>query len=36
MNADLPGWLVNSLIYLAAAGVAVPLARKLGLGAIIG
>ena len=31
-----PAWLVNSFIYLAAAVVAVPLAKKLGLGAIIG
>jgi glutathione-regulated potassium-efflux system ancillary protein KefC len=31
-----PAWLVNSLIYLSAAVIAVPLARKLGLGAIIG
>ena len=34
--SELPGWLVNSLIYLSAAVIAVPLARKLGLGAIIG
>ncbi len=33
---ELPSWLVNSLIYLSAAVIAVPLARKLGLGAIIG
>ena len=33
---NLPGWLTNSLIYLAAAVIAVPLAKKLGLGAIIG
>ena len=31
-----PAWLVNSFIYLAAAVIAVPLAKKLGLGAIIG
>ncbi|MGH6640459.1 MAG: glutathione-regulated potassium-efflux system protein KefC, partial [Polaromonas sp.] len=31
-----PAWLVNSFIYLAAAVVAVPLAKKLGLGSIIG
>ena len=31
-----PAWLVNSLIYLAAAVVAVPIAKKLGLGSIIG
>ncbi|CAN5264001.1 glutathione-regulated potassium-efflux system protein KefC [soil metagenome] len=31
-----PVWLVNSFIYLAAAVVAVPLAKKLGLGSIIG
>ena len=36
VNAELPGWLINSLIYLSAAVLAVPLARKLGLGAIIG
>jgi glutathione-regulated potassium-efflux system ancillary protein KefC len=29
-------WLTGSLIYLAAAVLAVPLARLLGLGAIIG
>ena len=33
---NLPGWLANSLIYLAAAVIAVPLAKKLGLGSIIG
>ena len=33
---NLPGWLTNSLIYLAAAVIAVPLAKKLGLGSIIG
>ncbi|CAM3428423.1 glutathione-regulated potassium-efflux system protein KefC [Polaromonas hydrogenivorans] len=31
-----PAWLINSFIYLAAAVVAVPLAKKLGLGSIIG
>ena len=31
-----PDWLANSFIYLAAAVVVVPLAKKLGLGAIIG
>ena len=31
-----PAWLVNSLIYLAAAVIAVPVAKKMGLGAIIG
>ncbi|MBI2726130.1 MAG: glutathione-regulated potassium-efflux system protein KefC [Polaromonas sp.] len=31
-----PSWLTNSFIYLAAAVVAVPIAKKLGLGAIIG
>ena len=31
-----PAWLVNSLIYLAAAVISVPLAKKLGLGSIIG
>ncbi len=31
-----PTWLSNSLIYLAAAVIAVPLARALGLGAILG
>ncbi|MES2402352.1 MAG: monovalent cation:proton antiporter-2 (CPA2) family protein, partial [Pseudomonadota bacterium] len=31
-----PAWLVNSFIYLAAAVVAVPIAKKLGLGSIIG
>ncbi len=34
MAAD--GWLVNGLVYLGAAVLAVPLARLLGLGAIIG
>ena len=31
-----PVWLINSFIYLSAAVVAVPLAKKLGLGSIIG
>ncbi|MES2190392.1 MAG: glutathione-regulated potassium-efflux system protein KefC [Pseudomonadota bacterium] len=31
-----PAWLTNSFIYLAAAVVAVPIAKKLGLGSIIG
>jgi glutathione-regulated potassium-efflux system ancillary protein KefC len=31
-----PPWLINSLIYLAAAVLAVPISRALGLGAIIG
>ena len=31
-----PAWLINSFIYLAAAVVVVPLAKKLGLGSIIG
>ncbi|MCX7257171.1 MAG: glutathione-regulated potassium-efflux system protein KefC [Polaromonas sp.] len=31
-----PVWLINSFIYLSAAVIAVPLAKKLGLGAIIG
>jgi glutathione-regulated potassium-efflux system ancillary protein KefC len=31
-----PGWLSSSLIYLAAAVIAVPLSRALGLGAILG
>jgi glutathione-regulated potassium-efflux system ancillary protein KefC len=30
------GWLINGLIYLAAAVLAVPLSKKLGLGSIIG
>ncbi|MDH5339956.1 MAG: monovalent cation:proton antiporter-2 (CPA2) family protein, partial [Rubrivivax sp.] len=33
---DIPSWLQSSLIYLAAAVLAVPLARLLGLGSIIG
>lgn len=32
----LPGWLTNSLIYLAAAVIAVPLSRAIGLGSILG
>ena len=31
-----PAWLMNSFVYLAAAVVAVPLSKKLGLGAIVG
>lgn len=31
-----PAWLINSFIYLAAAVLAVPVSKKLGLGAIIG
>ena len=31
-----PAWLINSLIYLGAAVIAVPVAKKLGLGSIIG
>ncbi len=31
-----PSWLINSLIYLGAAVIAVPLSKKLGLGSIIG
>ena len=34
MNA--PDWLINSFIYLSAAVIAVPVAKKLGLGSIIG
>ncbi|GAA4337075.1 glutathione-regulated potassium-efflux system protein KefC [Variovorax defluvii] len=33
---DAPGWLVNTLIYLGAAVLVVPLSKALGLGAIIG
>ena len=33
---DAPAWLINTFIYLSAAVVAVPLAKKLGLGSIIG
>jgi glutathione-regulated potassium-efflux system ancillary protein KefC len=36
MMSGAPAWLVNSFIYLAAAVIAVPLAKKLGLGSIIG
>ncbi|HEY1229219.1 MAG TPA: monovalent cation:proton antiporter-2 (CPA2) family protein, partial [Ramlibacter sp.] len=36
MEHVLPAWLSNSLIYLGAAVIAVPLSRALGLGAIIG
>ena len=36
MTEAAPAWLTNSLIYLSAAVVAVPLAKKLGLGSIIG
>ncbi len=36
MDAHLPAWLLNSLIYLAAAVIVVPLSKALGLGAIIG
>ena len=32
----LPSWLINSIIYLSAAVIAVPLSKALGLGAIIG
>ena len=31
-----PSWLINSLIYLGAAVIAVPVSKKLGLGSIIG
>ena len=31
-----PSWLTNSLIYLSAAVITVPLAKKIGLGSIIG
>src|SRR5919206_5258638 len=31
-----PAWLTNSLIYLAAAVIAVPLSRAIGLGSILG
>ena len=31
-----PAWLINSLIYLSAAVIAVPLSKALGLGSIIG
>jgi glutathione-regulated potassium-efflux system ancillary protein KefC len=36
MIEQAPAWLTNSLIYLSAAVIAVPLARALGLGSIIG
>ncbi|WP_427913758.1 glutathione-regulated potassium-efflux system protein KefC [Ramlibacter sp. MMS24-I3-19] len=36
MEHMLPAWLSNSLIYLGAAVIAVPLSRALGLGSIIG
>jgi glutathione-regulated potassium-efflux system ancillary protein KefC len=36
MEAHAPAWLTNSLIYLSAAVIAVPLSRALGLGAILG
>jgi glutathione-regulated potassium-efflux system ancillary protein KefC len=36
MMDNAPAWLVNGLIYLSAAVIAVPLSRALGLGAIIG
>ena len=36
MTEHAPAWLINSFIYLSAAVVAVPLAKKLGLGSIIG
>ena len=36
MMEHAPAWLVNSFIYLAAAVIAVPIAKKLGLGSIIG
>ncbi|HQS33559.1 glutathione-regulated potassium-efflux system protein KefC, partial [Polaromonas sp.] len=36
MTEAAPAWLTNSLIYLSAAVLAVPLAKKLGLGSIIG
>ena len=32
----IPAWLGNSLIYLSAAVIAVPLSKALGLGSIIG
>ncbi len=32
----IPSWLINSIIYLSAAVIAVPLSKALGLGAIIG
>ena len=36
MTEQAPAWLTNSFIYLAAAVIAVPVAKKLGLGSIIG
>jgi glutathione-regulated potassium-efflux system ancillary protein KefC len=36
MIEHLPAWLANSLVYLGAAVIAVPLSRALGLGSIIG
>ena len=36
MMEHAPAWLVNSFIYLAAAVIAVPVAKKLGFGSIIG
>jgi glutathione-regulated potassium-efflux system ancillary protein KefC len=36
MEHALPGWLSGSLVYLAAAVIAVPVSRALGLGSIIG
>ncbi|WP_064736011.1 glutathione-regulated potassium-efflux system protein KefC [Azohydromonas australica] len=36
MEASSSGWLVSSLVYLGAAVIAVPLARRLGLGSILG
>jgi glutathione-regulated potassium-efflux system ancillary protein KefC len=36
MEHQVPGWIVNSFIYLSAAVIAVPLSKALGLGAIIG
>jgi glutathione-regulated potassium-efflux system ancillary protein KefC len=36
MTEGLPTWLANALIYLSAAVIAVPLARAVGLGSIIG
>ena len=33
---EAPAWLVNSFVYLSAAVIAVPVAKKLGLGSIIG
>ena len=31
-----PAWLINSLMYLSAAVIAVPLSKALGLGSILG